>query len=48
MNDFIFELDLREVYVSPKCEIIEINSEGILCSSENVMHDRFEEEDFEW
>lgn len=27
------KIEMKEVYVAPKCEYIEVRSEGILCSS---------------
>lgn len=36
----------REAYDAPKCEIIEILNEGVLCASGE--HDSYEEEYFIW
>lgn len=39
----------NEAYEAPKCEIIEIENEGMLCASNvNAGHDGFTEEDFIW
>ena len=36
----------REAYEAPKCEIIEMQNEGVLCSS--GIHDGYEEDNFNW
>lgn len=37
---------IREAYEAPKCEIIEMQQEGVLCSS--GIHNPYEEDDFVW
>ena len=36
----------REAYEAPKCEIIEMQNEGVLCSS--GIHDGYYEDNFTW
>lgn len=37
---------IHEAYEAPKFEIIELQQEGVLCSSGS--HNPYEEDDFEW
>ena len=39
---------VREAYESPKCEIIEMQQEGVLCASYDSSHDSYYEEDCGW
>lgn len=36
----------REAYEAPKCEIIELQQEGVLCGSYGSEHDDFTESDW--
>lgn len=40
------ENTVREAYEAPKCEIIEMQNEGVLCAS--VRHNSYEEDNFGW
>lgn len=44
------ENTVREAYEAPKCEIIEMQQEGVLCSSDikNGKHNSYEEDPFTW
>lgn len=40
------ENTVREAYEAPKCEIIEMQNEGVLCGSGRI--NPYEEDDFVW
>ncbi|CCX60831.1 unknown [Bacteroides sp. CAG:598] len=40
------ENTVREAYEAPKCEIIEMQQEGVLCGSGRI--NPYEEDDFVW
>ena len=40
------ENTVREAYEAPKCEIIEMQNEGVLCASGK--HNPYEEDPFTW
>ena len=40
------ENTVREAYEAPKCEIIEMQNEGVLCGSGRIKP--YEEDDFVW
>ena len=40
------ENTVREAYEAPKCEIIEMQQEGVLCASGT--HNPYEEDNFGW
>lgn len=40
------ENTVREAYEAPKCEIIEMQQEGVLCGSGK--HNPYEEDNFVW
>ena len=45
------ENTVREAYEAPKCEIIEMQQEGVLCTSgggDGSKHSSYEEDDFVW
>lgn len=43
------ENTVREAYEAPKCEIIEMQQEGVLCGSGyGGKHNPYEEDDFVW
>ncbi len=44
MNNY----NIKETYVVPKCEIIEMWQEGLLCNSTEASHDPYEEEFLNW
>ena len=39
---------IREAYEAPKCEIIEMQNEGVLCGSNGGRHNPYEEDPFTW
>lgn len=39
---------IREAYEAPKCEIIEMQQEGVLCGSYGSKHNPYEEDSFTW
>lgn len=39
---------IREAYEAPKCEIIEMQQEGVLCGSYGGKHNPYEEDPFTW
>lgn len=39
---------IREAYEAPKCEIIEMQQEGVLCGSYGSKHNPYEEDHFTW
>ncbi|MDM8339161.1 hypothetical protein [Mediterranea massiliensis] len=39
---------IREAYEAPKCEIIEMQQEGVLCGSNGGRHNPYEEDPFTW
>ena len=39
---------IREAYEAPKCEIIEMQQEGVLCGSYGSKHNPYEEDAFTW
>lgn len=39
---------IREAYEAPKCEIIEMQQEGVLCGSNGGRHNPYEEDHFTW
>ena len=39
---------IREAYEAPKCEIIEMQQEGVLCGSYGSKHNPYEEDPFTW
>ena len=43
---FIQTETTREAYEAPKCEIIEMQNEGVLCGSGK--HSPYDEDDFVW
>ena len=43
---FIQTETTREAYEAPKCEIIEMQNEGVLCGSGK--HNPYKEDDFVW
>ena len=43
---FIQTETTREAYEAPKCEIIEMQNEGVLCGSGK--HSPYHEDDFTW
>lgn len=51
-NFFKFIMDketILEAYEAPKCEIIEMQQEGVLCSSAGAEHDGYyEDEELDW
>lgn len=38
----------REAYEAPKCEIIEMQNEGVLCGSNGGKHSPYDEDPFTW
>lgn len=42
------ENTVREAYEAPKCEIIEMQQEGVLCGSNGGKHNPYEEDNFVW
>ena len=40
------ENTVREAYEAPKCEVIEMQQEGVLCGSGRI--NPYEEDDFVW
>ena len=44
MNEKQQAANSREAYEAPKCEIIELQQEGVLCGSNGSVHDGFTEE----
>ena len=42
------ENTVREAYEAPKCEIIEMQQEGVLCGSYGSKHNPYEEDPFTW
>lgn len=42
------ENTVREAYEAPKCEIIEMQQEGVLCGSNGGKHNPYEEDPFTW
>lgn len=42
------ENTVREAYEAPKCEIIEMQQEGVLCGSNGSTHNPYEEDNFVW
>lgn len=39
---------IREAYEAPKCEIIEMQQEGVLCGSYGSKHNPYGEDSFTW
>lgn len=48
MNEERQAANSREAYEAPKCEIIEMQQEGVLCGSYGGGHDGFDEDDYGW
>lgn len=50
MNEEQQAANSREVYEAPKCEIIEMQQEGVLCQSGgfNSRHNGYDEDTFNW
>lgn len=46
MNEEQQAASSREAYEAPKCEIIEMQQEGVLCGSLDTGHDGFGEQDW--
>ena len=46
MNEEQQAANSREVYEAPKCEIIEMQNEGVLCGSGK--HSPYDEDPFTW
>ena len=42
------ENTVREAYEAPKCEVIEMQQEGVLCGSNGGKHSPYEEDPFTW
>lgn len=42
------ENTVREAYEAPKCEIIEMQQEGVLCGSNVSTHNPYQQDEFTW
>lgn len=42
------ENTVREAYEAPKCEIIEMQQEGVLCGSYDSKHNPYQQDEFTW
>lgn len=47
-KSFIQTETTREAYEAPKCEIIEMQNEGVLCGSNGGKHSPYDEDPFTW